>query len=54
MSKNDIAEMDAGLMDPSGRSTANIARILGIIGIVLLVLNLVAVVFWVALGMPSS
>lgn len=41
MSKNDIAEMDAGRMDPSGRGTTNVARILGIIGIVLLAINLV-------------
>ena len=48
MSKNDMAEMDAGRMDPTGRGTTNVARILGIVGMVLLVLNVVYLVFWFA------
>jgi hypothetical protein len=54
MSRNDIAEMDAGLMDPSGRSTANIAKILGIIGMVLLAINVVVTILFVAGGGLSS
>ena len=49
MSKNDMAEMDAGRMDPSGRGTTNIARILGMVGMVLLVINVVYLVFFVFL-----
>jgi hypothetical protein len=54
MSKNDIAEMDAGRMDPSGRSTANIAKILGIIGMVLLVINVIVTGFLLLGGGLSS
>ncbi len=39
--KNDLAEMDAGRMDPAGRGTTNIGRILGLVGIVFLVIQLV-------------
>ena len=50
MSRNDLAEMDAGRMDPSGRGTTNAARILGLIGIALLVLDIVSlgIVFVIA------
>ena len=41
LSKRDMAEMDAGRMDPSGRGTTNVARILGIVGIVWLLVNIV-------------
>ncbi len=37
--KNDLAEMDAGAMDPSGRGTTNVGRILGIVAIVFLVIQ---------------
>jgi hypothetical protein len=52
LGKKDLAEMDAGLMDPAGRSTTNIGRILGIVGIVFLILSLIYVgfVFVAALG----
>lgn len=46
MSRNDIAEMDAGRMDPTGRGTTNIAKILGIIGMVWFVLNILFTVFF--------
>ena len=32
---SDLAEMDRGTMDPAGRDTTNIGRVLGIIGTVL-------------------
>lgn len=42
--RQDLAAMDAGRMDPSGRSTTNTGRILGLVGIVLLIVQVV----WVA------
>ena len=41
MGNADLKEMAAGQMDPSGRDTTNIGRILGIIGTVLLVLGII-------------
>ena len=41
--KKDMAEMDAGLMDPSGRGTTNVGRILGIVGMVFFAISLVYV-----------
>jgi hypothetical protein len=39
--KKDLEEMNAGTMDPSGRSLTNIGRILGIVGMVYFVIQLV-------------
>ena len=39
--KKDMDEMDAGLMDPSGRGTTNVGRILGIVGMVFFAISLV-------------
>lgn len=39
--KKDLAEMDAGVMDPSGRGTTNVGRILGIVAMVFLVLQVI-------------
>ncbi len=39
MGSNDLREMDAGTMDPSGRDTTKAGRICGIIGTVLLALS---------------
>jgi hypothetical protein len=41
MGNADLKEMAAGQMDPSGRETTNIGKILGIIGTVLLVLGII-------------
>ena len=41
MGSNDLKEMDAGLMDPSGRDTTKAGRICGIIGTVLLLISVV-------------
>ncbi len=41
--KKDLEEMDAGLMDPSGRGTTNVGRILGIVGMVFFALSMVYV-----------
>ena len=35
MGKNDLKEMDAGVMDPSGRDLTNAGRICGMIGTIL-------------------
>jgi len=35
MGKNDLREMDAGVMDPSGRGTTNAGRICGMISVIL-------------------
>jgi hypothetical protein len=50
MGNGDIKEMDAGAMDPSGRSTTNAGRICGIIGTILLVLGIVISVALLGLG----
>ncbi|MFA5191591.1 MAG: DUF4190 domain-containing protein [Verrucomicrobiia bacterium] len=44
MGNGDLKQMDAGTMDPSGRSNTNAGRICGIIGTVLLILGVVAFV----------
>ena len=48
--KNDLAEMDAGAMDPSGRGTTNVGRILGIVAIVFLVIQVIYLVAALATG----
>ena len=54
MGNKDLREMDAGVMDPSGRSLTNGGRICGIIGIVLLALSIIAVVLMLALGVLGA
>ncbi|MFA6562290.1 MAG: DUF4190 domain-containing protein [Verrucomicrobiia bacterium] len=41
MGNGDLKEMDAGTMDPSGRSNTTAGRICGIIGTVLLIIGVV-------------
>lgn len=45
--KRDLAEMDAGVMDPSGRGTTNVGRILGIVAIVYLVIQIIFLGIWI-------
>ncbi len=40
MANGDLKQMDAGVMDPSGRSNTNAGRICGIIGTVLFALGM--------------
>jgi hypothetical protein len=40
MGSGDIKEMDAGRMDPSGRSTTNAGKICGMIGTILMVVGI--------------
>lgn len=44
---NDLREMSQGLMDPAGRDSTNIGRILGIVGVALTILGVIgyAIVF---------
>lgn len=50
MGKNDLKEMDAGGMDPSGRGMTNAGRICGIIATVLLIIYAVIAMAAVLLG----
>jgi hypothetical protein len=54
MGSNDLKEMDAGTMDPSGRSVTNAGRILGIVAVVLTALGIVVIVALAALGMLTQ
>jgi Flp pilus assembly protein protease CpaA len=51
MGNGDMKEMDAGAMDPSGRSTTNAGRICGIIATILLAISIVVCILLFALGM---
>lgn len=51
MGNNDLAAMNAGRMDPSGRGLTDAGRICGIIATVLLGLTLVAVVGMLVFGL---
>ena len=46
MGKSDIAAIDSGAMDPSGRQTTQIGMILGIIGIVIFIIAIVFQIFF--------
>jgi len=50
MGNNDLREMDSGTMDPAGRGNTSAGRICGIIGTVLLVLQVLIAIGFVAFG----
>ena len=50
MGKGDMAEIDAGRMDPEGRGLTQAGMICGIIGVILSVLSIFWVVFVVGLS----
>jgi hypothetical protein len=51
MANGDLKRMEAGDMDPEGKSNTTVGKILGIVGTVLLVLQILAFVFYaVVLG----
>ena len=50
MGNNDLKEMDAGTLDPSGRSATNAGRICGMIATILLIIAAVVVIVLFALG----
>jgi hypothetical protein len=56
MGKSDLAEMDAGRMDPEGRSLTKAGQILGIIGTLLFVVGLLfaLVVLIIVLVSPAA
>jgi hypothetical protein len=54
MGNKDLKEMDAGTMDPSGRSLTNAGRILGMIGTILTVVGAVIAVVLVLMGALAS
>ena len=51
MGNGDLKEMDAGAMDPSGRSTTNAGRICGIIATILLAISIVVCILVFGLGL---
>jgi hypothetical protein len=54
MGSSDLKEMDAGLMDPTGRSITNVGKILGIVSVSLTVLAFVAGVVLMAFGLLTA
>jgi len=54
MGNGDLKAMDAGAMDPSGRSTTNAGRICGMIGTILLIVGAVIVVLVFGLGLMGA
>lgn len=54
MGNNDLKEMNAGTMDPSGRSITNAGRILGIVAVVLTILSIAVVIVLAAFGMLTQ
>jgi hypothetical protein len=46
---DDLKAMDAGTMDPGGRGTTNVGKILGIIGTILMILTIIGAILFVAL-----
>ncbi|HWQ91865.1 MAG TPA: DUF4190 domain-containing protein [Clostridia bacterium] len=54
MGNADLKAMDAGQMDPSGRSNTNAGRICGIIGTVLLLLGVLGIIVLAVLGGLAS
>jgi hypothetical protein len=54
MGNGDLKQMDAGTMDPSGRSMTNAGRICGMIACILMVLGIIIFVLVFALGLASG
>jgi hypothetical protein len=54
MGNNDLREIDAGRMDPTGRSTTNAGRICGMIGTILLIVGVVLGILAVVLGVGTA
>lgn len=54
MGSADLKQMDAGAMDPTGRSLTNAGRICGIIGTILLGLWIVAIIALFGLGFMGA
>jgi hypothetical protein len=54
MGANDIKEMNAGTMDPSGRGVTQAGKICGIIGTILLVLGVVIFALFFMFGFAAA
>jgi hypothetical protein len=54
MGTGDLKQIDAGAMDPSGRSLTNAGRICGIIGTVLFGLQIVSIIALFGLGFMGA
>jgi hypothetical protein len=54
MGSRDLKQMDAGAMDPNGKSLTSAGRICGIIGTVVLALAVLSVIVLMALGIGTS
>ena len=54
MGSGDLKQMDAGAMDPSGRSLTNAGRICGMIGTILLVLAVLCAIVLAAFGVLGT
>jgi hypothetical protein len=54
LGSGDLKQMDAGAMDPSGRSLTNAGRICGIIATVLLALGILVCILLLALGLLGA
>jgi hypothetical protein len=54
MGNGDLKEIDAGTMDPSGRSTTNAGRICGIIAVILMAISVVVLIAVFGLGLMGA
>ena len=54
MGNGDLKEIDAGTMDPSGRSLVSAGRICGMIGTILLGLSIIAFILLFSLGVLGA
>lgn len=54
MGSSDLKEMDAGLMDPSGRSTTQAGKICGMIATILMIIAVLVIGAIFVLGMGSA
>ena len=54
MGNGDLKQMDAGAMDPTGRSLTNGGRICGMIGTILLALSILVLIALFALGLVGA
>ena len=54
MGDADLKQIAAGTMDPEGKSLTQIGKILGIIAVVHMILGIVALVLFMALGVSAA
>jgi len=54
MGNNDLKEIDAGQMDPTGRGTTQAGKICGMIATILMILTIVGVILLLGLGILGA